>query len=299
MASAEGATAWRGFEARTHDGELMKFWAPANLTPQQRGWVRAAIGLTKGYTLPGTHRVNVQHGCYGRYSRYDIEQTKYAGGRAGYIEAIHVRDAVDGRCAHIVYRFNTYGGSVFWEFNDQTSADKAWRKCWGKARGIDEAMREQPGFIREVFCDVMTPWFYAVGNQELVGDWAFPEYQQAHPYFVPGKLYVVKDESGEERVKRCIGSRVTDRQPVHDLRIPADAVTVYWDDGTHFSSELGDQWWARAPDQAPLPRALAEAEDDVSRSIGAFRELLAKEPELAKHILGELKRHRDQRPELF
>lgn len=295
MAAATKITSWRGCEARTHDGQLMRFWAPSDLSPQEKGRIKAAIGRTKGYTLPETHRVNVEHGGYGQYSRYDIKQTKYAGGGAGFIEALEVQDAPDGRCPHIVFHYATYGNSAFWEFETQKLADAAFEKCWGNLKDPDHGLSSQPGFIREVFCDILTPWFYAVGNQELVVDWAFPEYHQDHPYFTPGKLYLVVDqESGDEKVKRCIGSRVVDNYHGYERYIPVDTVLVFWDDGTHFSSKT--KGWM--PDEVPLPKALNEASEEVAQALGTFRELLATEPQLANEFLGKLSRHRAARPRL-
>ena len=63
------------------------------------------------------------------------------------------------------------------------------------------------GFKRRVVCNALTPWFYAIGDEELIGDYAFPEGFQDDPVYRLGKRFVVFDHDGVPEIKTCMGAR--------------------------------------------------------------------------------------------
>jgi hypothetical protein len=270
----EPITSWMLGESRTSRGELVRFGAAKQDVPL----VTEAIERLVDIDLPDTHQYSIGHGSFGAYSRYRLEQLKYAGGGSGYIEVLHVNDAPDGRCPNVVYLYSMYGGCWFWEFPNRTTAVAAWKACWGHGNRIFGAMSQQKGLVRAVFCDTLRPWFYAVGNQVICGDLVFPAYQQDHPYFVPGGYYLVdSEEPGEQKVKRCIGSRI--QYDGYGGRQYVKQAVVFWDDGTvsEFSDRLHD-----------MPRALGD-DEDIAFTLGEFRRLLGEDPNAAIDVVNALR----------
>jgi len=79
MTTSTSIRSYRYAEAHTNDGLFVSFATEAEQVDEVKGMFGKVLHLD----IPSSHRVNIQHGGYGRYSRYNIEQHKYAGGGPG------------------------------------------------------------------------------------------------------------------------------------------------------------------------------------------------------------------------
>lgn len=177
---------------------------------------------------------NIPHGGYGMYSRYDVTQHKYAGGQFGYIEVLEIKYPPEERCGFVIHERHC-GNSRFSEWDSLEKAKKAYEKHWGSG-ATEENLSKLEGFKRFVPCGKLTPWFYAIGNEVLIGDYTFPDGLQDDPVFRFGKKFVVSDDEGKMlSVKTCMGARFVEEK--NDYAYLRDKKTyryriVYWDDGT-------------------------------------------------------------------
>ncbi len=184
---------------------------------------------------------NICHGGYGRYTRFDIEQKKYAGGGCGYIEVIQIHNPPDNRNGNIVHEYES-STSTFWEFETVEEAITAWERTWGSSHAGDKLKASQ-GFIREIKCGWYSPWFYAVANQALQGDFSFPNtVGKDHPIYRPFNKFKIANEvynndteeyETEYEVKTCIG--YSEEMKRYDYNKEYMNYTIYWDDGTEWS----------------------------------------------------------------
>lgn len=256
-------------EVRTGGGQFVEF----TCTPDDVEQVKEFLGRSvRTIDIPVTGRVNVGHGGYGRYTRYDIEQHDYAGGGGpgcgGYIEVLEIKDAPDGRCGIVIHEDNTRDGSVFTEWETLENARAAFKKHWG-TRDSAEGFPKLPGFKRRVSCGALIPWFYAIGDQQLIGDYAFPERLQDDPVYLLGRKFMVFDDEGFPMLKTCMGTRFIERKrdyPPYDtyyFRI------VYWDDGS-----LWDENCTTGIRGKP-PCPVAEGDLWITEAIQQFHEMLA------------------------
>lgn len=232
--------------------------------------------------VPTTGRMSVSHGDFGRYTRYDVTQHQYAGysgedGGGGFIEVLEVKNPPNERSGFIIHDFRSHEGAVFAEWASLTDALTAYGQFWERAHRQHSAWQEL-GCKRLVSCGALTPWFYAIGDQELIGDYAFPEGLQDDPVYVTGRRFVVclhKDDV--PRIKTCLGTRLlsemahdyrSDRRKMHYQRM------VHWDDGsaTLFEADgnTSNGEWARP---------LQDGELWVTEALEQFRRLLAGQAE--------------------
>jgi len=240
--------------------------------------VRSALAACQSVHLPITHKVNVQHGGYGRYTRYNITQHQYAGGGhpgcGGFIEALEIHDAPDDRCQFILhediedyYRF----GSVFFEFDSLANMLAIWDKAWGSGSQRRQNIESAPGFRRRVECGGLTPWFYAIGEQALWGDFAFPNHVGNDPVFRPLQKFVVYDSDEYPTIKTCMGCHTATRE-VPDYGRWGTAKkqqfrVVYWDDGTIYD-EQNHSFLKR-------PRPLTERDLFAQQAVDRLRQCLS------------------------
>ena len=189
--------------------------------------------------IGGGKRV-VTKGSYGRYTRYDIVQHHYAGGghpgNGGFIEALEIRDPPNERCRFVLYAVHQVPFGLeqgfFVEFQSLEDLVSAYKAHWGhNHQRIQSDAPAFPGFLRLVPCGALTPWFYAVGHQELHRDFVIVPEWGNDPMYPPGKQFVVTPKGGCSRTKTCMGARVlTDHHPNGN---PEDVRHyVLWDDGT-------------------------------------------------------------------
>jgi len=253
-------------EARTNRGALVKF----TCDPEIKEEVITALGKLRNIHTPTTHEINMGHGCYGKYSRYNLKQHRYAGYEygIGYEEVIEIRDAPDGRCPFVIWREKTDGvSSVFYEFETLQDALFAWDKVGPGT--VFEKFQNVTGLIRHVPCSGLDPWFYAVGEQTIYKDFAFPDWIKEDPTFRILKKYVV-EENGFPTIKTCLGLITIN----HDERDSCGFKTgkkkecriVYWDDGTC--------WDERYEGHLP-PRRLEADELWIADAIDKFRDILS------------------------
>jgi len=216
--------------------------------------------------LPTTGRVMIAHGGFGMYTRYDIVQHKYGGGGSGFIEVLEIRNPPEGKCGFVVHHYANHSGSDFFEFDTVKNAVSAWRKCWA-ANDRHEKISKQKGFLRMVRCGIMTPWFYAVGDQLVEGDYVFLETIKESPEFRFDQRYIVwDDEEKVPAVKKCRGVRIfTEKDNFYGGGREKKTTVVYWDDGTSWQSG----------NNVPRPRLMREDELWIQEAMDKFRELLA------------------------
>jgi len=221
---------------------------------------------------PTTGMVSIGHGGFAMYTRYDVAQHKYAGGGSGFIEVLEIKNPPDGRVGCVVHEYNGYVGSVFTEFETVELACAAFGKFWSDPRSTRDGFPTLPGFKRYVSCGSLIPWFYAVGEQLLIGDYAFPEDVQDDPVFRFGKKFVVYDDSivNEEKlpvIKTCMGTRFIKHKCGYPEYCNTAYRIVYWSDGTCWN----ESW----PHNNISPREILEDEMWVVEAIQQFHKMLA------------------------
>lgn len=234
-------------------------------------------GHVRDIEMPVDHKVNVSHGSYGQYSRYEIVQHRYAGGEGCYMEVLEIKNPPEGRWGIILHQYNCdYDGSCFSEWETLKDASRAFDIGWtidneseeenGFGLSKRKKSRKQKGFKRFVECGVLEPWFYAIGTEELIGDYCFPYGLQDDPVFRFGRKFVVTEGSVSE-IKTCLGTRLFKKER-HDLWGRPNGKTnerwVYWDDGSIWKDDRGTS-----------PRPVEEKELWIAEAVAKFKELLS------------------------
>lgn len=248
-------------EGRTGLGQVVNFTCPSGTLEKVGEFLRTNI---RTIDIPTTGRVHLAHGGYGQYTRYDIKQHDYAGGGGGFIEVLEVKSPPDGRWG-IVVNEHTCKGGVFTEWETLESARDAFKKFWGSPR-TEEEFPKLPGFKRHVICGALTPWFYAIGDEQLIGDYAFPEGLQDDAAYRFGRKFVVFDYDGVPMVKTCMGTRFIKRKSDYHPYDEQQFRLVYWDDGSVWNESSG---------RSGSPRPVEEGEMWTTDAVQQFRQLLA------------------------
>lgn len=268
-------------EGKTGLGHPVSFTCRPGMEEEVRKFLAEHVRTIDLHTIS---RVNVGHGSYGQYTRYDIVQHKYAGGGPGenggwgYIEVLEIKNPPDGRWGIVVNECNSSEGSTFTEWETLDDACKAYEKNWSSTNTA-ERFPKFPGFKRMVVCGALTPWFYAIGDQLLIGDYAFPDGLQDDPVFVFGRKFVVVDENGMPIIKTCMGTRfvqdgVFDYEHSHREKKVDRYRLVYWDDGSVWDESHQQSWWS-SDSKNTLPRPLKDEEVWIVEAVNKFRVLLA------------------------
>lgn len=266
-------------EVQTAGGQIVSFTCGV----EDREKVAAFLAEhVRDVDIPTTGRVNVPHGAYGRYTRYDVTQHKYAGydgedGGGGYIEVLEIKNPPNDRNGFVILDYCSREGTVFSEWGSLADALTAYEQFWKKADRRHIAWREL-GCQRFVPCGALVPWFYAVGDQELIGDYAFPEGLQDDPVYVTGERFVVCPSSDDTpSIKTCLGTRFLS---VDSESYPSRQQTrryqrmVHWDDGSVTLLERE----GNTPDGGWI-RPLEDGELWVTEALHQFRKLLAGQTE--------------------
>lgn len=266
-------TSWSYGEAHTARGQLVRFECPSERKDEVRQFFAEQV---LGIDLPTTGRATVGHGGYGRCTRYDIVQHRYAGGGheacGGFIEVLEIRNPPDNRAGVVIHEWDNARGAVFSEWERVEHAIAAFESQWGNS-GTAVVFPTLPGFCRRVVCNKLTPWFYAIANQRLVGDYAFPEGLQDDVVFRFGAKFLVYDANGIPCIKTCMGTRFlswTHYYTCHEDR-KCHGRLVFWDDGTVWD-EAGH--YIGGSSKYP-PRPLCDDETWISQAIEQFYLLLA------------------------
>jgi len=127
---------------------------------------------------------------------------------------------------------------VFTEWATLEKAKSAFEKNFSESN-TEEAFQKLSGFKRRVVCGLMTPWFYAVGDQELFGDFTFPEGLQNDPTYKLGQRFIIEDYSGDLILKTCLGCRHYIITETHHPYTEHNHRIVQWDDGTFWDDISG------------------------------------------------------------
>lgn len=267
-------------EGRTGIGQLVTFSFPSSSSKEEIEPRRIMIQRfleenIRDIDIPVTKRVaNVPHGGYGKYSRYKIIQHKYAGGgyggNGGYMEVLEIKDPPNGRHGIVINCYLSTKGTTFAEWETLEQAIAAFENLGSIEINVKE-IQKLPGFRRVVRCNQLTPWFYAIGNEELIGDFSFPEGMQDDPVYRFGRKFIVFDEDEIPAIKTCMGARFlkrrndnyySDREGEENYRR-----LVFWDDGSVWDEVYGSK---------PVPRPLKDGEEIwIEEAIHQFREFLA------------------------
>jgi len=242
-------------EAKTGAGQLLEF----TCRPEDVEKVKEFLKIVRTIDVPVTGTVNISHGGYGKYTRFDIVQHKYAGGGIGYIEVLEIKNPPDGRHGIVLHEYSGPGGSIFYEFKTLKEAEGTWEKFFNGRKELGQCS----GFIRSVPCGWMDPWFYAVGDQLLMGDFAFPDVMGDHPVYRFGRKFVVQEYDDLPVVKTCVGSVMVERG--YYEREKKKYTQVFWDDGT-----VWDEYCS-----TKKPEPLAENELWIHEATEKFQKLLA------------------------
>ncbi|MFA5942728.1 MAG: hypothetical protein WC798_03605 [Candidatus Paceibacterota bacterium] len=245
---------------------------PVNFTcrPEEKEVVRDSLERIRTIDIPTTHRVNVGRGTYGSYSRYDITQHKYGGsghpGAGGYKEVLEIKHPPDGRWGIVVNEYlshSDFGSGSFTEWETLQDALGAFEAYW---RSNKTDISKLPGFKQHVTYGLLTPWFYAIGDEELVGDYAFPEGLQDDPVYRFGRQFVVLDND-VLTIKTCMGTRFISVKSEYRPQGENTYRLIYWDDGSVWKKDIH---YPSTP-----PRPLEEGELWITEAMQQFKQLLA------------------------
>lgn len=253
-------------EARTGNGQVVEFSYPTTSSREEiASFIKTHV---RDIDLPATRQVNVGHGGYGQYSRFNIKQHKYAGGGPGesggwgYIEVLEIQNPPNEKLGIVINERTSRDGGTFTEWDTLENALSAFEANWGGSQ-TKERLPKCIGFRRRVDCGLLRPWFYAIGDEQLLGDYAFPEGLQDDEVYRLGKKFVVYNYDGVPVIKTCMGTRyVTESR--HSGRTGRYENVRYrivqWDDGTMWNenntpgahprhAEEGELWIAEATEQ--------------------------------------------------
>ncbi len=171
-------------EGKTGGGQLVEFTCPPEAAADVKAFLQQNV---RTINPPTTYKTKAGHGAYGMYSRYSIKQHRYAGGGPdeggswGYIEILEIKNPPDGRWGIIINECTSLQGGVFSEWETLKQARAAFTKCQSTLSTENE-FPKLPGFKRRVVCGALRPWFYAIGDEELIGDYSFPDGCKTMPY---------------------------------------------------------------------------------------------------------------------
>lgn len=201
-------------EGTTSDGQVVDF----TCNPKLETKCKQSLQQFRTIETRENHASNVSHGAYGRFSKFNLRQLEYAGGEAGYIEALEVMDGPPDKSRWLLHEENN-SDAWFMEFTNEQAARLAFKKTWGGTVSRTDEWRVSLGGLRFVNCGPVPPWFYATTGQTIMGDYAVPRWHQDDPVFT-------------------VGTRVLhDRLPktVVASRAGPERREVYFDDGTEWS----------------------------------------------------------------
>lgn len=248
-------------ECRTGKGQLVEFTCHSEDVEKVKNFLAENLRTIE---IPATCAVeNISHDGYGRYTRYKIVQHKYAGGGhpgcGGFIEVLEIKNLPDKRCGFVIYSDMGSCDSVFFEFKSLEDAIKAFEKNWSVGRSIRKRMAEQKGYIRTVECGFLNPWFYAVADQNIVGDLVFPNVVvEDDPVYRVFRKFIVRDYDGLPTIKICLGCAYYEYKKNQHKK-------VFWNDGTTWDDYSSSN----------IPKPLDEKTIWIQEAIDNFRNLIA------------------------
>jgi len=258
-------------ECRTGKGQLVEF----TCRPEDVEKIKAFLTENlRTIEIPATCAVeNISHGGYGRYTRYKIIQHKYAGGGyqgcGGFIEVLEIKNPPDNRCGFVIYLdmldMDSYD-SAFFEFKTLEDAKEAFENSWSAGRSIRNTMTKQKGYLRTVECGFLSPWFYAVADQNIVGDLVFPNVVvEDDPVYRVFRKFIVRDYDGLPTIKICFGCVYYETGGSYPDYKKHQHKKVFWNDGTVWDDSFSSH----------IPKPLDEKTIWIQEAIDNFRNLIA------------------------
>lgn len=262
-----GFSSYSFSEGKTGIGQQISFTYPLGEDAKKiKEFIAEKI---RSFDLPIAHKTNVDHGSFGRYSRYEIIQHKYAGGHGGYIELLEIKNPPDNRHNIVIHFYTDSDNSSFSEWETIKDATYAFQRyfAWDQKEEIDKF----PGFKRWIKCGALTPWFYAIGDEELIGDYAVASGLEDDPVFRLNKSFVVFDDEGFPAIKTCMGTRFIEKehQDFDSKKKKEYFRLVFWDDGSCW-----DEHCQRFHNYS-LPRPAESEELWITEAIAEFKKALA------------------------
>lgn len=247
-------------EGRTGIGQFVEFSCPSGSIEMVREFLATNVRTIRP---PTTGRVIAQGG-FGSCTRYEVVQYDYAGGGSGYIEVLEIKNPPDGRWGIVINEHTRHRPSAFTEWETLENARSAWEANWGSGN-TENVFPTLTGFKRRIVCGELTPWFYAIGDEQLVGDYAFPDGLQDDAVFRFGKQFIVTDYDGVLTVKTCMGTRFVKREDRSFPYTKGQYRLVYWSDGS---------MWDEGSNRI-TPRPLEDDEMWIIEAIRQFQKMLA------------------------
>lgn len=190
-------------EQATGIGQLVEF----TCKPEEREMVKQFIKKhIRTITLPVTGCSKIGHGGHCGFTRFDVTQHKYAGGPYGFIEVLEIKNPPDNHYGIVMYCYDSREVGSFSEWGTVENAVYAFDACVGFYR-MEEKLPEFTGFKRLVNCGALTPWFYAIGDERLIGDYTFPDGLQDDSVYRFGRQFIVTTRDGKSAIRTCMGTR--------------------------------------------------------------------------------------------
>lgn len=225
--------------------------------------VKEALLLVKDVSIPRGYESSIPHGAYEGKSRYKIEQHDYAASMRGFIESLEIKNPPDNRCGFVVYQFFPKN-HFFWEFESLEALRKGYKAFFKQGQ---EEFEKVDGLIRNVEVGTFTPWFYAVGDEDLMGDFVFPHVFGDHPVYRVGEKYVVREEWGhKDSIKTCMGAVEFEVEGYPYFKPKSEKTRIYWKDGS--------VWEGSVKTGEDYPKLLEDDIEWVQEAVLRFKELL-------------------------
>jgi hypothetical protein len=122
-----------------------------------------------------TNHTAIPHGRFTDYSKYSVIQHRYSGtashreGASNFLEMLEIKNPPKGRPRYVIYEKSSR--ECFTTWRTLQYAIDAYDSMFKDPRL--ETLKKRKGFLRLVPCNKQTPWFYAIGDQWVINDYAF------------------------------------------------------------------------------------------------------------------------------
>jgi hypothetical protein len=270
-------------ELWTEDGQCHAVSVDTDYLGLFRRLWRTAVRSVRPMTTQVT--TELEHGWYAGLSRYRLKKLKYAGcadGYPGFTEALEIEDPPNGRGRGVLYNYDGRAGSWFAEFNTPLQAERAYERWWGQCHALpymqEQMLSKLFGFRRFVQLGPLTPWFYALGNEQLYTggvydrDVVLPDWLCDHPTYRLGSWWLVTGYGDVPRPVQCLGALHTIEPYKQDgwREVNRDVVRVYWSDGT--STVIGNSSTVTQPMRPDQSAWMAKAHQWLDELLSGRRD---------------------------
>jgi hypothetical protein len=107
-------------------------------------------------------------------TRYDVVMHRHIASICSCVVCLEINDSPSGHCQFIIYCASREEESAFIEWETLEDAINAFEQFWPTGT-MKERFPQLKGFKRYIVSGPLIPWFYAIGMQRIVGDFAFSE----------------------------------------------------------------------------------------------------------------------------